>query len=560
MTTDGYPIIATANLAQSLRDSGYKSPASAGAELCDNSFQAGANTFQVFIEESPGDPTLKGKRGPLARSIGRVVFSDDGAGMDAILLRNAVRFGYTTRFDDRGGMGRFGMGLPNASISQAKTFSVYSKTVNGPWHYVRLNLDDIASERVREVPAPIIQAPPANYLIDDGAHGTVVIWEDLDRLNLRYQSADMLQNHFITEFSRVFRYFLVAGRTILISTAKSQKEVKPFDPLYLMNEALYSGATQHGDVIEIDVTRDDGSIDKVEVRFSLTPREWQVSPEGVAIKAGAGENKARRLHRNRGVSFVRASREIDFTPAEGLKGSHSMNMWWSAEVSFPPTLDEQFGIEFTKQRVVLTDAMREKLADKAFNPNVATLLNLINARRPKEEPQVSSAPAEEIAARVKGKLRSITESSEDAETPPEKVEELIETIAKKRRHADETSEEAKKRVLYALPFLLQPESRPGAPFYRIETHGSQTFIFLNTNHSFYEKVYVPLERIGGNALTGVQLLLFALAQGEAQAGLDVKEWYEDEILKWSGMLTVFLREMSEQETPPIFPDEMAEAV
>ncbi len=234
-----------------------------------------------------------------------------------------------------------------------------------------------------------------------------------------------------------------------------------------------------------------------------------------------------------------------------------MNMWWSAEVSFPPSLDELFGIEFTKQRVVLTDSIRSMLADKAFNANVATLLKLIESRRPRELPMVSSSPAEEIAARVQGKFRPPVEAPKDKEIPAEEVEERIQEAAQKRRRVDETLEEAKKRIKQS-PFLIDAEDRPGAPFYRIETHGSQTSIYLNARHSFYEKVYVPLEKIGGNALTGVQLLLFTLAQGQAQAGLDVKVWYEDEIFKWSGMLTTYLREMPEQKTPQIFTEETAE--
>lgn len=560
ITTDRYSIIEIPNLARSLRDSGYKSPASAGAELCDNSFQAGANTFLVLIENIANGAAGKGQRNSQAKGIERVIFSDDGNGMDPMLLRNSMRFGYTTRFDDRGGMGRFGMGLPNASISQAKTFSVYSKVANGDWHYVRLNIDDIATGRVKEVPVPVIQEPNPNYITGEGTSGTIVIWEDLDRLNLRYQSADKLQMHLITEFSRIFRYFLVAGRAILVSTTKTTKDIKPFDPLYIMNEAQYSGAAQHGDVITIDVEKNDGLVDQVKVRFSLTPKEWQVSPDWVAIRAGSSENKVRRLHKNRGISFVRAGREIDFTPANGLKGSHPMNMWWSAEVSFPPTLDEQFGIEFTKQRVVLTEAMQEKLADKAFNPNVATLLNLIEARRPKAVPQVSSAQAEEIAARVKDRLRPVIGNPEKAKTLSErvKVKELMEEAAKKRRRVDETPEETIKRVLQTLPFVIQPEPRPGTPFYCIETYGSTTCIILNTHHSFYEKVYAPLAKIEGNALTGVQLLLFALAQGEAQAGLKVKDWYEDEILQWSGILTMFLRELPELRTSQSSSDETSE--
>lgn len=544
-STGDFPIIAATNMVESLRDSGYKSAASAGAELGDNAFQSGANVFGIFIDENPQLNT--GKRGAQpAPGIARVVFSDDGVGMDPTTLRNAVRFGYSCRFNDRTGMGRFGMGLPNASVSQARIFTVFTKTKGGEWYRVTVSLDAIAAGET-QVPGPKREDPPEEYIVGTDESGTIVIWEDLDRLNTNFKTADKLQSHFVTELSRIFRYFLVAGRRIIIYTEKGETEIKPFDPLYLMNEAAHSGATQHGDTVEVEFPLEDGSTAIAEVRFSLTPVEWQVSPDGVAIKPNSVENKARRLDKNRGVSFVRADREIDFIRAD-LKPVHPMNMWWSAEVSFPATLDEHFGIEFTKQRVVLTEATKQRLLDRAFTANVKTLNDLISARRPKEKPEVTSAAAEEIAARVRRRLRRTNPKPGQEGAPPE---EEIERAAAERRRAHETAEAAKKRIKNDLPFLVITEERPGAHFYRVETYGTQTHVYLNAQHPFHHKVYVPLAAAGGNALTGVQLLLFSLAQAEAQSGPDGQEWYEQERMLWTSLLSTFLRELPE---PPVTTD------
>ena len=51
---------------------------------------------------------------------------DNGSGMDATTLRMALQFGNGTRLDDRSGIGRFGMGLPNASISQAARVDIWT--------------------------------------------------------------------------------------------------------------------------------------------------------------------------------------------------------------------------------------------------------------------------------------------------------------------------------------------------------------------------------------------------------------------------------------------------
>jgi hypothetical protein len=42
---------------------------------------------------------------------------DNGCGMDPTTLRQALRFGGSSRFNDRSGLGRFGIGLPNSSLS-----------------------------------------------------------------------------------------------------------------------------------------------------------------------------------------------------------------------------------------------------------------------------------------------------------------------------------------------------------------------------------------------------------------------------------------------------------
>src|SRR5690349_3242180 len=114
-------IIALENFIQSTRESGYKSTASAVAELVDNSLQAGAQWIQIKIEAV--DVTDKGLR---------FAVLDNGSGMDAATLQQALRFGGTTRFNKRDGLGRFGMGLPNASLSQAKRVEVFTWQQGAP--------------------------------------------------------------------------------------------------------------------------------------------------------------------------------------------------------------------------------------------------------------------------------------------------------------------------------------------------------------------------------------------------------------------------------------------
>jgi hypothetical protein len=73
--------------------------------------------------------------------------------MDGWTLRTALSFGGSTRFNDRGGQGRFGMGLPNSSVSQAGRLDLYSWQRGKTPVYCYLDVDQIAAGQMTEVPA-----------------------------------------------------------------------------------------------------------------------------------------------------------------------------------------------------------------------------------------------------------------------------------------------------------------------------------------------------------------------------------------------------------------------
>lgn len=564
-SANGHPIMQGGHLILSMRHSGYHDPASAIGDIADNSLQADAKSFHIFIKENDIQPIQgKGKAKSLP-GIAAVALSDDGTGMDLETLWSAPRFGFSTRFDDRSSMGRFGMGLANASISQGKTFSIYSKQKGKAWFKVTLNVDSIAEGNI-DVPQPQPVDPPAEYIIGDGESGTVIVWEDLDVINRNYKNALQLQTHLIAELSRKFRFFIVDGRDFIVHTPSGETKIKPFDPLYLMPEAVANGATKHGDDIKIPVDKGDGTTDEVIVRFSLTPLDWQVS-DGAVKATDTGENRSdsRRLNKNRGISFVRAGREIAFDPA-GLKPIHPQNQWWSAEIHFPATLDHLFGIEYTKQRVVLDNDLKTTLKQRAFRPNTDALNTIINSRKPQapEVPPVASEEAEEIARRLKSRLRLPVPASDADKPAPDRVEEAFKEIAAERKKPGITDEQNEERAK-KLPLVIQyKDLGADGPFYTYLVFGETVVITLNREHLFYTKVYRPLVQsvtaekggpAGKTALTGFQFLIMALAQANAQAAPDFKKLYQSERIMWSLLLTTFLREMPDSGSPFLSEDD-----
>lgn len=100
-------------LIESMRSLGY-SFQSAVADLLANSIRAKAENIYIF--SSPSDnPSL-------------IIF-DDGCGMSASQLYEAMRYGSSNPLDDRDtdDLGRFGLGMKSASLSQCRKLIVVSK-------------------------------------------------------------------------------------------------------------------------------------------------------------------------------------------------------------------------------------------------------------------------------------------------------------------------------------------------------------------------------------------------------------------------------------------------
>ena len=85
---------------------------------------------------------------------------DNGKGMTKEVLRMALQFGNGTHLDpvNQQGIGKFGMGLPSSSISQAKKVEVWTWQ-NGieNAYYSYLDIDKIITQEMNEVPEPLIK-------------------------------------------------------------------------------------------------------------------------------------------------------------------------------------------------------------------------------------------------------------------------------------------------------------------------------------------------------------------------------------------------------------------
>jgi hypothetical protein len=158
------------SLVESLRSVGYNLP-TALADIIDNSIAAGAKNVWVRFHWS-------GKKS-------HVSIMDDGCGMNDEDLRAAMRHGSKNPKDPRDpkDLGRFGLGLKTASLSQCRNLSVVSRA-NGLSSVARTwDLDELASSGDwRLLFSPSRAASPLIQELERLDSGTLVVWSDLDRM------------------------------------------------------------------------------------------------------------------------------------------------------------------------------------------------------------------------------------------------------------------------------------------------------------------------------------------------------------------------------------------
>ena len=115
-------------LMESLRDIGYDL-AAAVADLVDNSIDADASSVAVDIGHDGNGAWLR--------------IADDGGGTES-RLDEAMRYG-STRSYGATDLGRFGLGLKTASLSQCRRLTVATRsTTRGPIRIRRWDLDRVA--------------------------------------------------------------------------------------------------------------------------------------------------------------------------------------------------------------------------------------------------------------------------------------------------------------------------------------------------------------------------------------------------------------------------------
>jgi hypothetical protein len=542
----GFALIAASAFVQGMRDSGYRSTATAIDEFVDNSFQSEATRIDVLYATDS------------SKNVNSIAIVDNGHGMEPEMIRAAVLWGGTHRFNDRTGFGRYGFGLPSAAVSITEEYEVYSKIKDGAWHRVRINLLEIAngkltnSEGLILAPKPdVVELPKfVRQTLGDREllSGTVIHLVAPDRLSSGFRKGQSFEQKMLEHLGLVYRGILRQSKLYV-----NEKLVEPVDPLFLDPIARFYDIgngykAEAQPATNFHVTNRHGVEGTVRLRFSYMHPLFQKDPAGKLGKARLGIMKE-----NNGYLIVtRAGRQIDLVArphyareAENLTiVNYDRN--WAVELDFDPVLDEEFGITVNKQQVTLTEWMWQKLSDEKL-PSIITGLRsrtkkeIDDLKEPEDNPKAPPRTSEQVMKEAtkfstRGKPKP---SQEQQEAAREKLEPEVE---KKAREENVSQQEAMETILaqqQSRPFVFAFESLEGAPFYRVEQYGIQTRVWINRRHRFYTDIYAPLER-DARVRSAIELLIFVLAACELEAREDREIFYRAERSEWSRQLETAL--------------------
>jgi hypothetical protein len=335
-----------ARLTESLRDIGYDFP-SAVADIVDNSIMAGAARVEILIEFDGADSSI--------------VVADDGGGMTANGLIEALRYG-TRRAYCRGDLGRYGLGLKTASLSQCRSLTVVSRSVRLATRMAvrTLDLDLIAEwdEWLIVEPARDPAVAWARDWLSDGP-GTVVIWRKLDRVlperrpdgGWARRRLEAMAAKTVEHLGIVFHRFLegTCDRDLVITV--NGEKVLPWNPFAPGEPACNELALQRFEVVVGDVG---GTVNLR--RFVLPSRDNFSSP--VQFERLSGPLN---WNRQQGIYTYRADRLVQWGGWNGIRGIDEHTKLARAALDFDTDLDSVFNINVAKMRVTIPPQLRQML-------------------------------------------------------------------------------------------------------------------------------------------------------------------------------------------------------
>lgn len=520
----------TQRMVEGFRDTGYTFNASI-ADIVDNSIAAGATRVAIYADlDAAEDPY--------------VWIADDGCGMDEAGLENAMRYG-SARRQDVHSLGRFGLGLKTASTSFCKRLTVISLTEGGQLLSATWDLDLIKerADWVLDIGEATDEESGTFHeaLGPDATHGTVVVWDKVDRLlktkagseaKNKPKIMERLKNDLEDHLATVFQRFIDPhdDRARNVSMTLNEEPIEHWDPF----------CEGRGGAMELKEAwafeNEDGVAGEVVLRAFILPRpEEFATPEDRAY--------ARITNKNQGIYLYREDRLIEGPSWLGMTAADTHFNNLRVELSFPAPLDEIFGVGIRKSGVhvdqalideiltVMTPVRREAEARSRKGRRPGGNVNLPSPTENTIDRNMSTLDVAKVLASDDG---TVTLRNNVGDIPvKDKDGRLLNFI---RIHVDEGEE--------GLNVVHSPSLEDGV-LWLPSLHGGRIQAQLNASHDWYRRAYLP-NADNSPLVQAIDYLLYALAQAEMNnTSQDNNDAFEEFRVEVSRNLRKLVRDLPE---------------
>lgn len=479
---------------QAFRDQGFSAESSI-CEIIDNSIQANADEIRIKFEWRPKE------FGEKIRRVGKFVFIDDGDGMDKETLFACLVLGEGTRRIAMKGIGKFGVGATFSGISQAKRIQVFSKENKGKWLWTQLDLDLLeVGEGIAE---PEIRNPPAEYAKYTEEHGTIVLWDKVDRSDFNENEIEDLKSN----IGRIYRKFLTKKKLedekIIenknpIKIIIQDENVEPYDPLFI----TYNPKKDDKEIPKWEsktVPLKKGNLkSQMVITISKFPESWWDTDNAGNKTENTQDRKI--TADNQGVTLVREGREIlwgeipyfKFKGASGTSTSFDfLDRWTGIEISFNRDADQIFGVQNNKSRLLMSNYAREKIESEIRDAVIQRRLDIKSKRGEKSEKEGKSRPTSFVPS--KKKIQEIIKQEDYTDTEKSELRKFAERMADKKSGDDEDDYYNDLVKGYHPENSFELDSK--GPFVSYEYVLNSIVVKYNLNHPFMEKFFNTLKEM-----------------------------------------------------------------
>ena len=596
----GRPIFKTQGSIIAARDSRYRHPANAIAELVDNAIDANARRVELIIREHEVQlTTRKGYR------IHELAVIDNGTGMDAETLADALCFGGRTVGPGVRKIGKYGYGLPTSSVSQCKRVDVWSwqQGIENAQH-AHLDTEEIQSGMQSEV-ITNHEPPPEEWISlakNVNPTGTLVRWSKIDRITMR---AETVFRHLEEEIGRIYRHYISSNELRIRMAAfreanhepREDTEVRPNDPLYLMAPSSTPGKWGEEPMFtlyheETKQFTEKGKTETVDIRYSIA----KLDALGILGSLPGNTNYGVHTRRNMGVSVVRENREVvlDDSMLNTEAGGHGLpqNRWWGCEVKFGSGCDDLFGIDHNKQMTsnfsrALKELGESNLSDteardeidanesgiydvaehvrrtvrsmirdigKRFSQRPATSNGGQGTQTPvtleqKAESLATDATAEGLANQETEKTK--TEITFEQTTAEEKISEIADQLTQVGYPAEQAQLEAEATVKSGYRYKLVNASLNAFTVFNVSNASGVLVVQLNINHPIHRFLETLRQAANANedvdsdeerAAIGLLIMVLALARMDDESQGEERVRFQDTCYKWGRVMAKIIDE------------------